>query len=333
MLAGEPFEKLHFDLTGPHPRSRRGSVYILTCIDPFSKWAEAFPIPNKEAATVARVLVEQVICRFGAPVAGISDRGKEVDGNLMAEVCKLLDVDKMRTTAYHPSCNGVVERFHATLNAIMGRMIDEHQSDWDAMLPYVMAAYRASQHEATKFTPNYLVLGREVRAPVDLAYGVPEIHPPVSYASYAEELDIRMRQTYVLAREILRVAAKRNKRLYDLRVWPQTYSVGEWVRCYHPRKMAGRQDNWRRKSVGPYLVVKVIGPVNVVIQRSKRSHPFCVHTDKLKPYAAELLPKSWLVEGDAPSAPSLDATTPDSGAHPQPHPQTQPLLAIAKAGD
>ena len=88
MLAGEPFEKWHFDLTGPHPRSRRGSVYILTCIDPSSKWAEAFPIPNKEATTVARVLVEQVICRFGAPVAVISDRGKEVDGNLMAEVSK-----------------------------------------------------------------------------------------------------------------------------------------------------------------------------------------------------------------------------------------------------
>jgi len=48
MLAGAPFEKLHFDVTGPHPRSRRGSVYIVTCIDPFSKWAEAFPVPNKE---------------------------------------------------------------------------------------------------------------------------------------------------------------------------------------------------------------------------------------------------------------------------------------------
>ena len=74
----------------------------------------------------------------------------------MAEVCKLLDVDKTRTTAYHPSCNGVVERFHATLNAIMGRMIGEHQSDWDVMLPYVMATYGASKHEVTKFTPNYL---------------------------------------------------------------------------------------------------------------------------------------------------------------------------------
>jgi len=80
MLTGEPFEKLHIDITGPHPRSRRGSQWIPTCIDPFSKWAEAFPLPNKEAATVARVLVEQAICRFGAPVAGMSDRGKEVVG-------------------------------------------------------------------------------------------------------------------------------------------------------------------------------------------------------------------------------------------------------------
>ena len=75
-------------------------MYILTCIDPFSKWAEAFPIPNKEAATIAHVVVEQVMCRFGCPIACISDRGKEVDGNLMREICCLLDVDKLRTTAY-----------------------------------------------------------------------------------------------------------------------------------------------------------------------------------------------------------------------------------------
>jgi len=171
MLAGEPFEKLHFDLTGPHPRSRRGSVYIVTCIDPFTKWAEAFPIPNKEAATVARVLVEQVICRFGTPLAGTSDRGKEVDEQLMQEICRLLDVDKLRTTAYKRSTNGVVERFHATLNALIGRVIDDNQHDWDTILPYVMAAYRGSRNETTGYSPNALNLGREVRAPVDIVYG------------------------------------------------------------------------------------------------------------------------------------------------------------------
>lgn len=71
-----PFKRLSIDLTGPHSRSSRGSVYIFTCIDLFTKWVEAFPLPNKEASTVAKVLVEQKFCRFGVPVALLSDRGK-----------------------------------------------------------------------------------------------------------------------------------------------------------------------------------------------------------------------------------------------------------------
>ena len=34
-------------------------MYILTCVDAFTNWAEAFPLRNKEAETVAKVLVEQ----------------------------------------------------------------------------------------------------------------------------------------------------------------------------------------------------------------------------------------------------------------------------------
>ena len=89
-----------------------------------------------------------------------------------------------------------------------------------------MAAYRASRHEATKFTPIYLVLGREVRAPVDLVYDTPETTAPVSYASYADEMDDRMREAYALVREHLKVAAERNKCTYDLRVRTRQYKVG-----------------------------------------------------------------------------------------------------------
>ena len=86
---------------------KRGVSLILGHgVYPFTKWAEAFPVPNKEAPTNSRVLVEQAMCRFGTPIAGISDRGREVDGRLMAEICRLLDIDKMRTTAYHHSSNG-----------------------------------------------------------------------------------------------------------------------------------------------------------------------------------------------------------------------------------
>ena len=321
MLSGAPFEKLHYDLTGPHPRSRRGSVYILTRICPFSKWAEAFPIPNKEAATIARVLVEQVICRFGTPIAAISDRGRDVDGHLMNEICRLLDIDKIRTTSYHPASNGAIERFHATLNSLIGRVIDEHQSDWDSLLPYVMAAYRASRHESTQFTPNMLVLGREVRSPVDIVYQTPETPHPISYASYADELRCRMQEAYTLVREHLRVSAERTKRAYDIRVRPRRYEVGDWVYYFNPRRFVGRQDKWRRKYDGPFLVTKVIGAVNVMLQRTKRSKPFCVHLDKLKPYTGESVPVSWL-GGETPNHPSGDtvsgsvpvATAPDSEA-------------------
>lgn len=155
---------------------------------------------------MARIIVEQVICRFGTPLSIVTDRAKELDGELMREVCRLLDIDKLRTTAYKASTNAAAERFHRTLNSIIGRMIDENQRDWDSLLPYVMAAYRSSRHKATQYTPNFLMMGREVRAPVDLMYGFAETEQPSSY-DYADELQCRMLCGYSLAREHLKGAA------------------------------------------------------------------------------------------------------------------------------
>jgi len=97
MVVGKIMDRWHIDITGPHPRTTRGSKYILTCVDAFSKWAEAFPMPNKEAKIVARILVEQVFCRYGTPVALLCDNAGELDGNLMREICLMLDIDKQHT--------------------------------------------------------------------------------------------------------------------------------------------------------------------------------------------------------------------------------------------
>ena len=82
---GAVFERLSIDLTGPHVRSKKGNVYILTVVCPFTKWCECIPLRNKEAVTVARALVEQVFCIYGTPLALLSDRGGEVDGHIMRE--------------------------------------------------------------------------------------------------------------------------------------------------------------------------------------------------------------------------------------------------------
>jgi len=137
----------YIDLTGPHPKSDRGHTWILTCIDSFTKWAEAFPLRNKEAQAIAKVLVEQVFTRFGVPLSILSDQRKEVDGRIMNEVCRLFGIEKLRTSPYKPSTNQV-ERFHRTLNSILAKSVSEHQRDFDVRVPFAMATYRASRHES-----------------------------------------------------------------------------------------------------------------------------------------------------------------------------------------
>src|SRR5664279_3081097 len=86
---------------------------------------------------------------IGVPIALLSDNGNEVDSSIMREICRLLDIDKLRTTFCKASTNAAIERFHRTLNSMLGKVISEKQHDWDLWLPYVMAAYRSSRHDST----------------------------------------------------------------------------------------------------------------------------------------------------------------------------------------
>jgi len=212
----------------------------------------------------------------------------------MREICRLLDIEKLRTTAYHPACNGVVERFHRTLNTLLGKVVSDNQGECDLTLPFVMAAYRASVHESTGYSPNFIVFGREVRTPVDAVYGISASPLPATYSSYSEAMLDRMQCAHQLVREHLQVAAERNRRHYNLKVRNRKCARGDCVYYYNPRKLAGRQDKWRRKFSGQFLVVKVIGDVSLLLQKSKRTKPFCCHIDKVKPYNSEVLPDTSL---------------------------------------
>jgi len=170
MCVGAPWERLAIDITGPHPLSGKGNKFIITVIDHFTKYAFAFPVRNHEARTVAKYLVERIFLVYGVPLQLLSDRGAEFEGHMFKEICELLGVDKLRTTAYKPSTNGALERMHRTLNTMLGKIVDEKQKDWDKHVAYVMTAYNATVHSATGFTPNRLVFGREMRYPNELMY-------------------------------------------------------------------------------------------------------------------------------------------------------------------
>ena len=90
----------------------------------------------------------------------ISDQGAEFEGELFTELCKSLNVGKLRTSPYKPYTNGMVEWYHRTLNQMLGKVVGETQRDWDLHVPAAAAACRASEHVVTGFTPNFMMLGR-----------------------------------------------------------------------------------------------------------------------------------------------------------------------------
>ena len=108
------FDHVHIDLVGPLPSSD-GCNYILTCIDRFTRWPEAIPLPNITAETVARAFVTRWVASFGVPSTITTDRGSQFESALFLALTNLLGTKRVRTTAYHPIANGLVERFHRQL--------------------------------------------------------------------------------------------------------------------------------------------------------------------------------------------------------------------------
>ena len=133
MLAGYPMQIVAVDIVGPFPSGESGNTYVLVASDYFSRWVEAYGIPNQEAVTVATKLVDELFCRFSIPEQIHSDQGRQFESNLVQEICKLLHVNKTRTTPYHPQSDGLVERFNRTLISMLATTVHELSVEWDKM--------------------------------------------------------------------------------------------------------------------------------------------------------------------------------------------------------
>ena len=256
-------------------------TYICSCICAFTKYAVAIPIPDKSAVTVARAVLENVILRLGCPDFLLSDNGKEWENALFRELCKGLDILKSRTTMYESRTSGCVERIHRTLNSMLGKVVQTHQTTWPDHIPFVVNAYNITPHASTGYSPFFLMFGREQRVPLDVAMGNPRSDQG-GVSQYAKILLDNMHRAHALVRDRLFVHGERMKRAYDRKVHEKSFSPGQRVWVLNLRAYKGRCPKWERRYQGPYLIVEKINDVNYRVQKQPGQQTTVVHVDKLR---------------------------------------------------
>ena len=136
-------------------------------IDYATRYPEADALPSIETERVAEALVE-MFSRVGIPDEMLTDCGSQFTAKVMKEVSRLLSLHQSTTTPYHPMCNGLVERFHATMKQkqMLRRMCAERPKDWDKHLPALLFAIREVPQESLGFSPFELLYERSVRGPM-----------------------------------------------------------------------------------------------------------------------------------------------------------------------
>ena len=176
------FDQIHIDLVGPLPPSL-GYTYILTCIDRFTRWPEAFPLNNITADSVAHAFMSGWISRFGTPSTITTDRGPQFESSLWHSLMHLLGSSRLRTTAYHPVANGLVERFHRQLKAAL--KAQPSPTAWAESLPLVLLGIRTALKKDLGCSTAELVYGTTLRLPGEFfSPSVPFSSPdPASYAT------------------------------------------------------------------------------------------------------------------------------------------------------
>ena len=273
----EPFQRVAMDLIGPLPKSRSGKRYVLVMCDYATRYPEAVPLKSIDAGPVAEELVT-IISRVGVPREILTDQGTNFTSKLLKEIYRLLHVHPIRTTPYHPQCDGLVERFNRTLKSMLRKAAVKEGRDRDRLIPYLLFAYREVPQASTGFSPFELLYGRAVRGPLDVLKETWEATEPSSESVVSYVLSVRnkLEKMTDLVQDNLVKAQQHQKFWYDQNAVDRELKPDNHVLVLLPTNTNKLLAQWQ----GPYRVLERRGQVDYVIDmhdRKKRRRTFYIN--------------------------------------------------------
>lgn len=241
------FELIGLDLVGPLPETTSGNKYILVMTEYLSKWVEAKAIPNKRAATVAEVIYNEIIVRFGTPKRMLTDQGTEFLNETLTALQKVMNIKGTHSSPYHPQTNGQAERTNETLCKVLDKLSKQGR-EWDKWIGAALYAYRTKKHSSTKFTPSMLLYGFEMETPITIEFDTNVPEEERLERSAQEHMDLigpRLKHIREIARQNKEKAQESQKKYYDRKTIQTRFKMGDKVLWLDSAKTAIHGDKFR----------------------------------------------------------------------------------------
>jgi len=246
-----PWERVGIDYTDIG-RSKEGPNQILVLIDHATKYVIAKATDNGSAETAAKVLFEDLICKYGAPRELWSDRGKPFIGEVARYLAKLFNIKQKFTSGYHPQTNGLTERYNKTIAASLAKSLKDKKEDWPRWLQAKVFAYNTTAQASTKYSPFELIHTITPRTPIDVELIEPSANiKNKDWATKTYEIAKEMREE---AQKNQKAAAKAQEKHYNKGRKPTNIEVGDYVRLFDPTAEAKEPEKLRNQYIGPYRV-------------------------------------------------------------------------------
>lgn len=159
----KPWQRVHLDFAGPF----LGKTFLLA-VDAHSKWPEVIEMTSTTAQRTIEE-VRQLFASHGLPEQIVTDNGPQFVSEEFGKFLKENGVKHIRCSPYHPSSNGLVERFVQTFKSAM-------KTGASASIPLrhrlsnFLLTYRSTPHATTSRSPCELFLQRRLRTRFDLLH-------------------------------------------------------------------------------------------------------------------------------------------------------------------
>ena len=310
-------ELITTDFAGPFKKTSRGNVHFQIVIDHFSKYAEFKPVKNTKANTAADVIVNDWCCRYGIPHGILSDQGTQYQSKLLDLVYDHLDIKRLKTTPFHPQCDGQSERTVQTLKNMIKCYVDENQESWDLDFQKYAFAYNSSVHCITNQTPFEMMFGRKPRIPIDILIpnSFEQNREPIKFSSkqtnelglveiladeeptennipeeakiYLNNLKQKLTNSFEIAKLNRNIRMDKVKIDHERRLRKFDYKIGDLVLTDHPKLKRGLLQGIARKYYRLFEIVgKNLNGVDFFIKKvgSKRGKIKQYHKSRLKIY-------------------------------------------------